>query len=144
MKNFTFWQRWLFIVTIFIAVFGLLLALFNQKPVFDLLFNNQINPAFWGVPRVPLDIVAFQGWIYGVLGATVCGWGVMMAFIAHYPFRRREKWARNCLALGLIAWYLVDTALSIYFGVTFNALFNTVLVLAAMPPIYFTRKVFTE
>jgi hypothetical protein len=76
--SFTFWQRWLFSVAILIVLFGLSLAFFNQSAAFDMLFNNQINPVFWNDRMAPENVIAFQRWIYSVLGATVavggCSW----------------------------------------------------------------------
>jgi hypothetical protein len=140
--KFKFWQRWLFGVSLVLIVFGLALAFFNQTATFDLLFNDRINPMFWGGKDATADVAAFQGWIYGVLGATVAGWGITMAFIARYPFARREKWAWDCLATGLLVWFVADTALSLRFGVIFNALFNLLLFVAAGLPLAFTRGAF--
>ena len=55
---------------------------FFSGTVFFELFNNQINPVFWGVENVPATTRTFQGWIYGVLGSTLTGWGIFITFIA--------------------------------------------------------------
>ncbi|MBU0493992.1 MAG: hypothetical protein KKA73_30200 [Chloroflexi bacterium] len=144
MLTFSFWQRWLLVVSFIIIVFGVAMALLNGTAVFDLLFNNQISPVFWGAETIPDVGIRFQQWIYGVLGATVAGWGVFLAFIAHYPFKAREKWAWNCVLIGLLLWYLIDTPISLYFGVVFNAVFNTLLLVLAIPPLVFTRKHFAR
>ena len=39
---------WLKIVSILFALFGIVIALFNQTSLFQMTFNNQINPVFWG------------------------------------------------------------------------------------------------
>lgn len=142
MNGFSFWQRWLFGVSLLITAFGLLLVFFNQTPVFDLLFNRQVNPVFWGAEDIADSALTFQKWIYGVLGATVAGWGAVMAFIAHHPFRRKEKWAWNCLATGMLVWFIADTSVSLYFKVVFNAAFNVLLLVAVFLPLLFTRRHF--
>ena len=139
---FFFWRKWLFVVSIIFVVFGLALAFFNQSPFFDFLFNNQINPTFWGSSSVPHDAELFQQWVYGVLRAMLSGWGIFMAFIAYYPFRAKEKWSWNCIALGVAVWFIVDTAISLYFKVGFNALFNTLFLISIGLPLLFTRKQF--
>jgi len=145
MDNFKFWQTWLFVVSLAIIAFGFVLAFFNQTAVFDLLFNNRIDPAFWpATTPVTADVKLFQQWAYGVLGAMCIGWGIFMAFVAYRLFRAKEKWAWNCFALGITAWFVVDTAISLYFGVTFNAAFNIVLFVAVGLPLVFTRKDFVE
>jgi hypothetical protein len=143
MFKFSFWQRWLFIVGLIIVVFGLVMAFLNGTTVFEL-FNGQIDPAFWGDGDTPEAATRFRQWAYGAWGATVAGWGIFVAFIAHHPFRHRERWSWNCLAVGLLVWYLADTAISLYFRVYFNAVFNTVLLILVTLPLTCTRKYFSE
>ncbi len=142
MANFAFWQKWLFVVSVFISIFGVLMAFLNGMPIFEL-FNRQIDPAFWGTNPVEANAGAFQQWVYGVWGATIAGWGIFFAFIAHYPFRHKEKWAWNCLAAGLMVWFVLDTSLSIYYRVYFNAVFNTLLLILVALPLLGTRNGFS-
>ena len=141
MKGFCFWQRWLFVFSLIVVVFGLGMALLNRTPLFAV-FDSQVNPVFWGANPLPIGVSSFQGWAYGVLGATMAGWGVFLALIARYPFRNRERWAWDALLMGLSLWYLTDTGLSLYFGVVFNAIFNTAIFVLAMLPLLFTRQEF--
>ena len=142
MSRFLFWQKWLLALGGVIVVFGLALAVFNQTPVFDVLFNRQVNPTFWTEAEITPQIRAFQQWAYGVLGATMAGWGVFVVFIAHEPFRRRERWAWNCLAFGIGLWFMVDTTLSIAASVIFNAAFNSLLLVLVLLPLLATRSYF--
>jgi hypothetical protein len=141
MQKFSFWQRWLFVVGLGIAAFGILMAFLSGTPLFDL-FNRQIDPAFWPTGSSLGSIRPFQQWLYGIWGATIAGWGVFVTFIAHYPFRNKEKWAWNCLVLGLLVWFVLDTGLSIFHRVYFNVAFNTMLLILAGLPAIFTRKEF--
>lgn len=143
MKKFSFWQRWLFVFSLIVVVFGMGMALLNRTPLFAV-FDSQINLIFWGANFLPLGVNEFQGFVYGVLGATMAGWGVFLAFIVRYPFRARERWAWSALALGLSLWYVTDTSISLYFGVVFNAIFNTVLFILAVLPLIFTRQEFLQ
>jgi len=143
MSKFSFWQRWLLVVGLVIAAFGLVMAFLNGTAVFEL-FNGQIDPVFWGAGAMPEAAARFRQWAYGAWGATVVGWGVFIAFIAHYPFRRGEQWSWNCLAAGLLVWYLADTAISLYFSVYFNAALNTLLLILSALPLAYTRKHFVE
>lgn len=143
MKTFSFWQRWLFVFSLVVTIFGLGMATLNRTSLFAI-FDSQVNPVFWKANPLPPGVDQFQGWIYGVLGATMAGWGVFLAFIAHYPFQNRERWAWNTLLLGLSLWYVTDTSISLYFGVVFNAVFNTVIFILAMLPLLFTRREFQK
>ncbi len=117
------------------------MALLSSTPLFDL-FNDQIDPVFWGGRDLPTPALTFRTWVYGAWGATVAGWGLTLAFLAQHPFRRKERWARNALLVGLSLWYLLDTGFSLLFGVYFNALFNTLLILLAGLPLGVTWKAF--
>jgi len=137
-----FWNRWLLCVGWLLVVFGLMLGFFNQTQLFDLAFNRQINSVFWSTSAAVDSMRSFQAWIYGVLGFTVSGWGVFFIFLVCYPFKNREKWARNCIFAGITLWYILDTGLSLYFNVTFNAAFNTVLAVLVYVPLAATWKDF--
>lgn len=141
MKNFRFWQRWLSLISWIVVIFGVGMALLNRTPLFAL-FDSQVNPAFWDYNPLPVGVDDFQGWIYGIFGATMAGWGVFLVYMARYPFQMRERWAWNCILQGLLLWYLLDTGISVYFGVVFNAIFNTVILILLLLPLFFTRKEF--
>ena len=138
--RFEFWQRWLLVGCILTALFGLGMALLSATPLFDV-FNDLIDPVFWGDSTLPAEAIQFRGWAYALLGATMLGWGITLAYLAHVPFRRRERWAWWAVALGMGSWYVIDTSASLAFGVTFNALFNTaLLVLIGGLPLIFTYR----
>lgn len=141
MSRFEFWQRWLLGLGIAISIFGLYMALFSGTPLFAL-FNRQIDPAFWGANAVDAPAKQFQQWIYGAWGATIVGWGIVLVYIARYPFKRKERWSWNGLVFGLLAWFVLDTSLSVLYRVYFNAAFNTMLLILAGLPVLFTRKEF--
>ena len=143
MPSFQFWQKWLFTVALLIVVFGILLALLNGTILFKE-YNRQIDPVFWGSSDVPPHAKAFQQWICGVLGATVAGWGTLLAFVAHFGFSKKERWAWNGIAAGLLLWFAIDTPVSLFFKVYFNALFNTAVFVAVLLPLLFTKKDFTQ
>jgi len=140
-NSFSFWQRWLLGVGVIVTVFGLVMALLNGTALLKP-FNRQIDPVFWADGALPQAAIRFRGWVYGAWGATVAGWGLIVAWVAHTPFRKRERWAWNGLVAGLALWYGVDTAISLYFRVYFNAVFNSGLLILILLPMAFTRQSF--
>ncbi len=141
MNGFEFWQKWLFVVGVIITAFGVFMAFFSGTKLF-FVFDSQINPVFWPSSPMSPEAALFQQWAYGVWGSTIAGWGVFVAFIAAYPFKNKEKWARSCLVVGLLVWFLPDTAISLSHKVYFNAIFNAVVLLVAMLPVICTKKFF--
>ncbi len=140
MERHRFWTRWLEVVGGILVAFGVSFAVLNQTPFFDLIFNRSIDPVFWPAGEVPAAAGRFQAWIYGVLGATIAGWGVLVFFIAKHPLAQGERWAWRGLAGGFTLWFVVDTALSAFFGVTFNVVFNCLLAAAIVLPLWGLRK----
>jgi len=143
MVNFLFWQKWLLVVGVAITAFGLLMAVSSGTSLFDL-FNRQINPAFWSVNAIDDATRRFQEWIYGAWGATIAGWGIVLTYIARYPFSKKERWAWDSLILGVLVWFVLDTSLSLFHKVYFNVALNTVLLLLGMLPLVFTRRWFIQ
>lgn len=142
MGGFSFWQKWLFSFGLYLVAFGTVLALFSHSALINVIFNNQINPSFWASGAMPENAIKFQAWVYGVLGATIAGWGIFIAFIAHYPFKAKEPWAWQCIAIGFALWFTIDTLVSVYYQVGFNVLVNLVFIIFILLPLIFTKKHF--
>ncbi len=117
------------------------MALLSSTPLFDR-FHRQIDPAFWGANAVNRATRQFQQWVYGAWGATIAGWGIVLTCMVRYPFRQKKRWAWNCLVFGLLLWFVLDTSLSIFYRVYFNAALNTAILILAGLPLAFTRKEF--
>jgi len=122
---------------------GMFIAFCNQTSLFYYFFNKHINFTFWGNEQISTDLLKFQSWIYSVLGATLIGWGVFLLFIIFNAYQKKQKWSWTCILIGICSWYVVDTTISISFEVYFNAVFNTILFIAIIMPLFFTRKYFT-
>ena len=129
MNKFYFWQKWLFAISLFLIVLGILLAFFPHSGFTSFIFNARIDPVFWGNDSIPEKAYSYQAWIYGVLGSVILGWGILLAFIIYHPFKACKKWAWTCVAVGFAFWFIVDTGISALFGVIFNVLFNIFLLL---------------
>jgi len=137
------WFSWLLLLAIGIMGFGVFMALFNGTELFSL-FNEGIDPAFWHGGLVPEAAREFQTWVYGTWGATIAGWGVFLVYVLIFSFRRREPWAWWCFIIGIVVWFVFDTAISLYHRVYFNAGFNTLIFLLALVPLIATRKDFAK
>jgi len=140
--SFNFWQKWLVGVGIYHVVFGLVLAFFVQTDFMDRYFNQHFDSIFWPDNKISLGAEQYKNWSSSVLGTVVAGWGTLIAFLAYYPFKSREKWAWSCIAAAVTLWFVVDTACSLYYGVTINAIFNLITFSLFAAPLHITRKHF--
>lgn len=142
MMSFSFWQKWLVIVSIYHVLFGVLLAFFSQLPLLDALLNQYFDPVFWPDNQISAGTLQYKAWVSAVLGAVISSWGLLIAFISWYPFRLREKWAWNTIAVAIIFWFVIDTGCSLYYDVTANAVFNLFTLILFALPLLFTWKYF--
>ncbi|MBN1218170.1 MAG: hypothetical protein JXM69_04520 [Anaerolineae bacterium] len=93
---------------------------------------------------MPDDVTAFKTFIYGVLGAAMVGWGILLVFIVHYPFRQKEKWAWNCLVTGFAVWFIFGQYVSVRARVYANVAADIAFFVLVMAPLFFTRKDFIQ
>jgi hypothetical protein len=140
--SFNFWQKWLVAVGIYHVVFGLLLALFGQTHFMDLMLNQYFDPIFWPNNDISQGSAQYKVWSSSVLGSVVASWGIFITFLAHYPYKAKEKWAWVCITVAVLLWFVVDTACSLYYGVAINAAFNLFTFGLFVLPLLFTRKHF--
>jgi len=142
MNYFNFWQKWLFYTSLLFALFGIVFAIYGDNPLFAP-YNQEIAAIFWQVSDIPVEIKPFQKFIFGPLGGTIACCYILLAFIAWYPFRRKEIWARNAIIAAFGTWILLDSAVSLYFGVHFQVyIINVFSFLQKFLPIIFTWKDF--
>src|SRR5687767_6172992 len=119
MTRFLFWQRWLFYTSLLFALFSILFAVYGNNLLFEP-YSRAIAGIFWNSGELPHDISAFGAFVRGPLGATMACSYIMLAFIAWYPFRRKERWARNAIIVAFGTWFIIDSAICIYYGVYFQ------------------------
>ena len=139
--RFRFWQRWLLAASVGFAAFGALVALAPDAPWLAF-WNEAAEARFYDGPE-PAQAAAFRAFLMGPLGATMLGSYVLQAFIAAVPFARREPWAWWATLAGLLAWFGLDSALSLAHGAAFNVwMINLVPVAVFAPPLVATRRAF--
>ena len=141
--SFSFWQKWLLSVAVLISALGVMMAFSSGTSVFEII-DRQVNPAFWIDKPMDDSTRRFQQWVYGVWGATIAGWGIVLTYLVRYPFTKKERWAWKSLVLGVMVWFVLDTSLSLFHKVYFNAGLNTVVFISGMLPLVSTRRWFRE
>ncbi len=142
--NFIFWQRWLFYTSLIFALSGIIFAFYQNNILFKS-YDKLITQTFWHSAQFPQEAEPFRAFIYGPLGATIACCYILLAFIAWYPFREKQRWARNAIMTAFGVWAIIDSIVCIYFGVypqvyIINALSITVKAL----PILFTWNDFRD
>ena len=142
MKTFIFWQRWLFYSSLGFAFFGVVLALFGNNPLF-LPYNKALSDLFWHQHSFPEGVSHFRAFVEGPLGGTIACAYILLAYLAWYPFQRRERWSRDAIMIAFGTWFVLDSSVCLYYGAYFQVyLINMLSFLQKALPILFTWKYF--
>ena len=126
------------------ALFGIVFALYGNNPLF-MPYNDALASIFWQQQNIPASASSFRSFIWAPLGSTIACCYIMLAFIAYYPFKKKEVWARNAIIIAFGTWIIIDSAASIYYGAYFQVyLINAFSFLQKALPIIFTWNAFKK
>ena len=117
-----FLKTWFNIVSIAIIFAGIFMAFF-------------LDPA-----TLPIEQTVVAKMILGLLGATMMGWGATVFLVARFAFANRAPGLLKAILIGLIIWFIPDSAISVYFGAYFNVIINIVILIAASVPLIIGLK----
>jgi hypothetical protein len=120
-----FWQMWLVVWALGVVLFGLVLA--------GGAFESTSAPVVWvleslqGPGEVVLDpTLRFS---LAVMGCVSIGWAVMMLAVMRVAFRMADRagplW--SAVTLGVVVWFITDSALSAATGFGLNIVPNLAL-----------------
>jgi hypothetical protein len=141
-RRFKFWQKWLFYSSLIFAGFGIVLAFYGNNLIFEP-YYKMLAEIFWDQSDFPGEAANFRDFVAGPLGSTIASCYIMLAFIAYFPFKKKERWARNAIVAAFSAWFFIDSAIGLYFGVFYHVLIiNVFSVLQKALPLIFTWKTF--
>jgi len=128
----SFWSSWLLVASMGVMVFGLALVLapgLTREGFAWLVYADPHRLSTFGD-----DAVAYISLVHAVLGAVMFGWGVALFFLVHGLFTRGEREGWQIIAVSILAWFIPDTAFSLWSGFWRNAVLNSVIaVLFAIP-----------
>lgn len=142
-SSFLFWQKWLFYTSLGFASAGIAFAFVGNNFLFQP-YNTMLAQLFWHSSTFPTEADRFRAFIYAPLGGTIACCYILLAFIARYPFKDKQRWARNAIIIAFGIWALVDSSVCIYFGVYPQVyLINLFSITIKALPIIFTWKHFS-
>lgn len=141
-RKFYFWQMWLFYSSIIFAFFGLLLIICGTQSIFKY-YYLAISNLLFNRDELPKDVEIFRKLWVGVVGGTMVACYSLLAFVAYYPFKEKQKWAQTAIIFSFIPWFILDSYMCYLSGVYFQIyLFNAFSILVKALPIVFTWKDF--
>jgi hypothetical protein len=143
-SSFLFWQKWLFYTSLVFAISGIAFAFAGNNFLIQP-YNKMLAELFWHSSTFPVEADRFRTFIYAPLGGTIACCYILLAFIARYPFKNKECWARNAIIIAFGVWVLIDSSVCIYFRVYPQVyLINLFSITIKALPIIFTWKHFSS
>jgi hypothetical protein len=101
------------------------------------------EPARWTLDFLswPLDGAQTYGspelrFLSGPTGGFLLGWGVTIWCLSVWVYDSAPEAVRKAVLMGLLAWFILDSAGSIASGTSSNAIFNIFLLLLAVGPLW--------
>ena len=130
-----FHKFWLKVSAIVIASFG---------PIFFLgTMEATSEPARWSLDLLawPLDGATTYDhpdtqFLSALTGGFLLGWGVMVWCLSVWVYDAAPEGVRKSLLTGALAWFLLDSAGSAASGNASNVLFNILVLLVAVGPLW--------
>jgi hypothetical protein len=130
----TLHKRWFNVAAVVVGAFG---------PVFFVAAAGLAEPA-----RLTLDLLSWPvdgNMAYGdptlrflsaLTGGFLLGWGVTIWCVGKYLYPVAPEAARKTVLYGLLAWFVLDSSGSTLSGHPSNILFNIVVLLTAVGPLW--------
>lgn len=130
-----FHKFWLKITAIVVGSFG---------PIFFLgTMEATLEPARWSLDLLswPLDGATTYAhpdtrFLSALTGGFLLGWGVTIWCLAAWVYDAAPEGVRKTVLSGVLAWFVLDSAGSIASGNASNALFNVLVLLIAVGPLW--------
>ncbi len=98
---------------------GLLVAFAGHTALFSA-WRDAAATALFGQPRLAAELAPLVRLSNGILGGSIVGKWVAAAWLVGHPLARGQRWAWHALVIGLLSWFLLDSAISLWLGATFN------------------------
>jgi hypothetical protein len=138
-RSHRFHKFWLKITAIVVGSFG---------PIFFLgTMAETLEPA-----RLTLDILSWPidgattyaspdtRFLSALTGGFLLGWGVMIWLLSSWVYDKAPEAVRRAVMLGILSWFVLDSAGSIASGNASNAFFNMIVLLLAAGPLWLQAK----
>jgi hypothetical protein len=130
-----FHKFWLKITAIVVGSFG---------PVFffGTIFSTS-EPARWTLDLLSFPIDGVQNYeatttrfLSALTGGFLLGWGVMIWCLSVWVYDKVPEGVRKTVLVSLLSWFVLDSSGSIASGNSSNAIFNIMILLVAVGPLW--------
>jgi hypothetical protein len=94
----------------------------------------------WPIDGVQTYIEPTTRFLSALTGGFLFGWGIMVWCLSTWVYDKAPEAIRKSVLVGLLSWFILDSAGSIASGNISNAFFNVIVLLIAAGPIWWPAK----
>lgn len=102
-------------------IIGLLVAFFGNSFIFEL-HNSKTELVFFSGKQLDTNVLQLKNWLFGIIGATIAGFHLLVIMISENAFKLKQKWAYDAVLYSMVLWFTIDSSISIYYGALYNVL----------------------
>ena len=134
-----FHKFWLKISAIVIASFGPV-AFLATMPEYSEVARFSLDVLVWPVDGQQSYEGPTMHFVSALLGGFLFGWGVMIWCLSVWVYDAEPEGVRKSLLVGALAWFFLDSAGSIASGAWQNAVWNILVLLMIVGPMWRPAK----
>jgi len=128
-------KKWLKVTAIVVGSFGPAFFLGTMSQT-DELARLSLDILSWPVDGSQIYEGSTMRFLSALTGGFLLGWGVMIWFLSGKVYDAEPEGVRRAVLAGMLSWFVLDSAGSILSGHWPNALFNVLVLLIAVGPMW--------
>ncbi len=130
-----FHKLWLKVTAIIVGSFGPIFFL-GTMPEFSMAASWTMDLLSWPVDGKQDFLDPTTRFLSALTGGFLFGWGIMIWYLSVWVYDKAPEPVRKSVVVGILAWFVLDSAGSIASGNTSNLFFNSFIACLAIGPLW--------
>jgi hypothetical protein len=130
-KVFIYWLITVSVIVILAGIVFALIAPYFIQDIQDIFYHSFSDQSIQSINTIDKNHI---NWIYGVLGGSLAGWGVIILFLSINLLKDNNKVIWNTILFSVITWFLIDTIITLKYTVVPNLILNIAILLSVLIP----------
>ncbi len=130
-----FHKAWLIVTAVVVGSFGPIFSLATRQATSEPA-RLTLDILSWPVDHAESFAFPSMRFLTALTGGFLFGWGVMIFCLRTWVYDAAPDGVRKTVVAGLLAWFCLDSAGSIASGTPSNVVFNIIVLLTAVGPMW--------
>lgn len=139
MRSQAFHKTWLLVTAVIVGAFGPVFSLATQGAS-DELARWTLDFLAWPLDGAEQYADGAMRFLSALTGGFLFGWGIMIFCLRQWVYDLAPEQTRRAVVCGLLAWFVLDSLGSVSAGVNTNVVFNVIVLLGAVGPLWWTAR----